>query len=103
MHPPTCDTYFALKGRLFSDDYETESFRANGFYAYDDFYEFGLRIGLLPKRTTKILGSFRQDHAAVHRLIDHSFLREDMKDAYRKCYLERLMMLNYSFAGRSEP
>lgn len=96
------DTYFALKGGLFSDDYETESFRANGFYAYDDFYAFGLRIGLLPKRTTKILGAFRQDHAAVHRLIDHSFLREDIKEVYRKYYLERLKMLNYSLAGRSE-
>lgn len=95
------DSYFALKGALFSGDYETESFQANGFYAYDDFYEFGLRIGLQEKRMAGILHVFRQDHAAVHQLIDRSFLREDMKESYRKYYLERLEMLCYSMAERS--
>lgn len=33
-------------------------------------------------------------------LIDSSFLRDDVRAAYRKYYLERLGMPNYSFAKR---
>ncbi|TPE42472.1 HipA domain-containing protein [Pontibacter mangrovi] len=95
------DSYFALKGALFSGDYETESLLAKGFYAYDDIYEFGLWIGLQEKRLAGILHIFRQDHATVHKLIKHSFLRENMKDVYRNYYLERLEMLNCSMAERN--
>ncbi|CAM3672883.1 HipA domain-containing protein [Pontibacter korlensis] len=95
------DSYFALKGELSSADDETEGFQANGFYASDDFYEFGLRIGLQEKRMAGILHVFRQDRTAVRKLLDHSFLREDLKETYRKYYLERLEMFNFSMAGRN--
>jgi serine/threonine-protein kinase HipA len=91
------DTYLALKDGLFSDDYQTESFLANGFYAYDDFYEFALRIGLLEKRAHGILEVYRQEQPAVHTLIDNSYLRSDIKEEYRRYYLEKVKLLNYSF------
>lgn len=90
------DTYFALKDGLFADDYETACFRANGFYAYRDFYEFGLRIGLRENRVIKTLKAFTQEYPAVHALIDRSFLREEIKEEYRASYKERLKMMDYS-------
>ena len=54
IHIPT-DTFFALRDGLFSNAYYTKSFSALGFYAYDDFYEFGLKIGMLDKRVKKII------------------------------------------------
>ncbi|MCC9167989.1 type II toxin-antitoxin system HipA family toxin [Pontibacter harenae] len=95
------DSYFALKDGLFSGDYETDSFKANGFYAYDDFNEFALMIGLKEKRVIKIINTFKQDYQAVHRLINSSFLRDDIKEEYRNHYLERLKMLNYSMEKRN--
>ncbi|MDX5481239.1 MAG: HipA domain-containing protein [Hymenobacteraceae bacterium] len=91
------DSYFALKNGLFTDDYETDSFQVNGFYAYDDFYEFALKIGLQEKRAVKILNTYRKDHPATHTLIDNSFLSDDFKEKYRRYYLQRLEMLNNSF------
>ena len=49
IHIPT-DSVFALEDGLFSNDYETESFKVLGYYAYDDFYDFGLKIGMLQNR-----------------------------------------------------
>lgn len=95
------DSYFALNNGLFSGDYSTESFQANGFYAYDDFHEFAHKLGLQEKRALKIMATYSQDYQEVHRLIDSSFLRDDMKEIYRNYYLERLRMLNYSLVMKS--
>ncbi|WP_242693413.1 type II toxin-antitoxin system HipA family toxin [Sabulibacter ruber] len=95
------DTYFALKDGLFSGGYETESFKANGFYAYDDFHEFAGRIGLRENRFTTILAAFQKEQPAVHTLIGNSFLEQDLKERYREYYLERLRMLNYSARANS--
>jgi len=39
------DSDMALKNGLFSDQFTTESYLSNAFYARDDFMEFGMRIG----------------------------------------------------------
>ena len=78
----------------------TPSFEANGFYAFDDFYEFGNRIGLISARMERILRTFMADHEKVHELISHSFLREDMKKAYLETYQEKLKAINYSYSGK---
>ena len=49
IHIPS-DSFFAQRDGLFSEGYETESFGVNGFYAYDDFYEFGAKVGLMERR-----------------------------------------------------
>ncbi len=94
------DTAMALNDGLFKDDYSTESFGANGFYAYDDFYEFGLKIGLVKSRVVRILNKFRANHKSIQSLTDRSFLNEEMKKAYMTSYLNKLKALNYSMAGR---
>ncbi len=93
------DPELALKDGLFKNDYETKSYKANAFYAYDDFYEFGIRIGVLKSRVLKILDQFSTEQAEVETLIFRSFLSDGSKERYLQTYRERLKSLNYSFSG----
>jgi serine/threonine-protein kinase HipA len=94
------DTAMALSGGLFKDEYSTESFEANAFYAYDDFYEFGLKIGLVESRVVKILNKFRTNRESIQSLTERSFLNDEMKRIYMDSYLNKLKALDYSMAGR---
>ncbi|MEX0660482.1 MAG: HipA domain-containing protein [Balneolaceae bacterium] len=94
------DTAMALDDGLFKNDYTTESFEANAFYAYDDFYEFGLKIGLVRSRVEKILAKFRSNSEKVQSLTERSFLNGEMKKAYMNSYYNKLKALNYSMDGR---
>ncbi|QCR22522.1 type II toxin-antitoxin system HipA family toxin [Pontibacter sp. SGAir0037] len=91
------DSYLALKGGLFEDDYETESFAANGYYAYDDFYEFGLRIGIRESRVIKLLNLYRAEQKAVNDLVSRSFLDSETKTLYMEQYRTNLKALSYSY------
>jgi serine/threonine-protein kinase HipA len=91
------DTYMALEEGLFKNGYETQSFEANGYYAYDDFYEFGLKIGLSEKRQQKLLDIFRLKNVEeVKSLISRSFLSDKVKVLYEEMYQKRRDSLNYS-------
>lgn len=94
------DTAMALEDGLFKDFEMTESFEANGFYAYDDFYEFGTRIGLVTSRMKKILHAFMIDQQKVHDLIAYSYLKDEVKKIYSEKYMNRLKAINYSYSGR---
>lgn len=91
------DSYLALKGGLFENDYESSSFEANGYYAYDDFYEFGMRIGIMESRVIKLLNLYREEKEAVHDLIAQSFLDSETKALYLEQYQANLKALNYSY------
>jgi len=94
------DTAMALSDGLFKGDSNTESFEANAFYAYDDFYEFGLKVGLVKSRVVKILNKFRSHRDKVQSLTERSYLNDEMKKAYMDSYLNKLKALNYSMAGK---
>lgn len=91
------DSAMALQDGLFADDYETDSFRNNGFYAYDDFYKFSLKIGLQEKRARTLLNRYRTPQPKVALLTERSFLSTEAKSLYLAAYRERLKALNYSF------
>jgi serine/threonine-protein kinase HipA len=99
IHIPT-DSFFALEDGLFSDDFETESFNVLGFYAYDDFYEFGLKIGVMESRVKKIMDKYRIENMIVRKLINNSYLKSEVKDLFKTDYNDRLKMLNNSVAKR---
>jgi serine/threonine-protein kinase HipA len=99
IHIPA-DTFFALLDGLFSDDYETKSFKALGYYAYDDFYEFGLKLGLMQSRLEKMLNKYRIENVKVKTMTQRSFLSEPVKDLFLKHYAERVKMLNNSYSGK---
>ena len=99
IHVPL-DSDLALTKGLFKDDYETESFKSNAFFAYDDFYEFGIRIGISKKRTTGIIAKFLGSRPKVEGLIKNSFLSEETKELYLSLYKDKLKAIGYSFLKR---
>lgn len=90
------DAAVALSEGLFKDGYYSDSYETIGFLAYDDFYEFGLRIGLMKPRVVRILDKFKSKKEGVETLTKHSFLNDGMKKAYLNSYNDRLKALNYS-------
>ncbi|WP_310101022.1 HipA domain-containing protein [Algoriphagus sp. 4150] len=91
------DPELALKDGLFDNDYYTKSNEANGFHAYDDFFEFGVKIGLLESRVRRILNELADHKPEVESMIRRSFLSDYAKEIYKTTYLDRLKLLNYSF------
>ena len=99
IHNPS-DSFFALRDGLFSGDYSTGSFKVLGSYAYDDFYEFGMKISLMESRITKILDKYRIDNRDTRDLITRSFLGAEAKILFGSHYADRLRMLNNSHAKK---
>jgi len=89
------DDDMATADGLFSDDFETESFKANAFYTYDDFVSFSIKIGINEKRAKQIIAFFQKDYPLIHQLIKHSFLSEESKIVYTNLYFDKLKRLNY--------
>lgn len=102
LHLPNKITDLALKDGLFSDDYETESFQANGFYAYDDFYELGIKVGIPEKVVARVLADFSSEkkEAQALNMIERSYLSTEMKEKYQMLFQDRVRKrLRYRFNG----
>ena len=99
LHIPT-DTDLALNRGLFKDDFQTESYKANGYYAYDDFLEFGKRIGILEARTQKILELFTTSQSEVIALTEKSFLNKEEKQKYIALFEDKFRAITYSFSAK---
>lgn len=67
---------------LFADDYETPSFAANGYLAYNDFMALGTRIGLPPSRVRRVLADVVGHEEATAKLLSRSFLSAEMQARY---------------------
>ena len=92
-------TDLAAEDGFFSDDFETESYQANAFYAYDDFLEFGRRVGIVEKRVRKIISDISavKKEPKVKEMIDKSFLDSENKEVYYDLYQDKLKRFRYSF------
>lgn len=84
---------------LFNDEFETPSFVANAFLAYDDFTEFGYRLGLPPSRVRRLLADSVGHEAAIEALLEKSFLPPDLRQRYVATLASRRQRLRYSLAG----
>lgn len=88
---------------LFADDYETPSFLANAFLAYDDFLELGRRLGLPLSRVRRLLADIVGHEVKIQSLIDRSFLPEELKTRYAAVLVDRRQRLRYSAAQPIQP
>ena len=79
------------------EEYETKSFEGNGFYAYDDFVEFGERLGLSKKVIENILTTFIKYEKKVLDLLENSFLSQEAKRKYEALFLDRIKAIKYRF------
>lgn len=77
---------------LFKDRF-TEAYDGHGFYTYDDFLEFGKVLGIKESRVVKIIEEFNGKEEAVDRLIDSSFLNDDIKAFYKTTYKDKTARL----------
>ncbi len=84
---------------LFKDDSETESYKANAFYAYDDFAVLAQRLELVEKRYKRILQSFIDKQESVFSLIDCSALSDGCKQLYKEHVQDRVKAISYSYSG----
>ncbi len=75
---------------LFTDDYETISYKALGYETLQDFEEFATRLSIPDKRIKKIFADLIDNTDDVMRLIDLSYLSVKSKRAYKAMYEERL-------------
>jgi hypothetical protein len=87
---------------LFKDEFETESYKINAYYAYDDFVVFAQKLGLVEKRYKRILESVVTEQEAVYWLIECSMLPEECKQLYREHVEDRVRACSYSFSGWRE-
>jgi len=94
------DPDMALTGGLSEESLHHPSFSALGFYAYDDFFDFGLQLGMQSKRVLKIIDIMRKENVLVYTLIAHSFLNDETKNTYAALYKEKLSRLNISISNR---
>lgn len=88
------DSDFALSDGLYPKDYEHPSFAHFGFYAYQDFFDFGLKMGLVPKRIERFMNNFLSHEDEVKAIVARSFLSEEMQVLYLKYYTDKLLRLN---------
>jgi serine/threonine-protein kinase HipA len=93
------DSDLALKEGLYYKDYEFASYAHYGFYAYDDFVEFGKKMGLLPARIKRTMTKFITNEDAVASLIKRSFLNIEMQKKYLSLYNDKRMRLLKSLTG----
>jgi serine/threonine-protein kinase HipA len=94
------DSDFALEDRLYDGDYKHPSFAHYGFHAYDDFYDFGIKIGLVPKRLKSFMAIFLSKVQEVELLVKQSFLRLDLQELYLKLYFDKLQRLSKSLSSK---
>ncbi|TAE19431.1 MAG: type II toxin-antitoxin system HipA family toxin [Bacteroidetes bacterium] len=91
LHIPY-DSAMALD--LFADGSFTEKYDELGFYSYQDFFEFGVKIGILSNQVQSIIAEFATEKPLVYTLISHSYLSEAGKEKYLRLYEDRRKALN---------
>ena len=94
LHAPH-ETRTALD--LFKDDFETESYRINGYFAYDDFEEFANRLGLHPARFKRFMRLAVSKEPQIFSLVDRSALSEECKQVYKDSVRDSMRALAYSY------
>jgi len=94
IHLPN-ETAMALD--LFDAEFETESYRVNGFHSRDDFTEFGRRIGIPENRVHRIIENLLASGEKVDGLLNRSFLDAKSRTAYSAMVKERLRAVGYSY------
>lgn len=79
LHYPK-DAEIALS--LFKDNYETASYKINAHFLYEDFYEFGIKIGIRKSRVEKFLSDITSRYKEIETLTINSFLSSEVKGIY---------------------
>lgn len=83
----------ALALELFADEFETESFKQNGFHCRGDFRELAKRFRMKPDRAERLLDRVAGLDAKAESLLEASLLSSDAREAYRRILADRARAL----------
>lgn len=75
---------------LFKDGYQTEAYKYGNKYTRPDFIEFGVKIGIAENRILKILNHFTSKISSAQKLLNKSFLSDELKHIYLNSLSERV-------------
>jgi serine/threonine-protein kinase HipA len=75
---------------LLKDDEFTTAYDALGFYSYVDILELSQRQGVKEKRFKKIIDEIESYTPSVEKMVEASFLSDDMKNLYLSMYNNNL-------------
>ena len=78
---------------LFGDDFETEFFKANGFYGKPDFMELAHRIGIKEIRAERFIAETCSHLREMDAMIDRSYLSEPSKTLFKAQVKDRAKAL----------
>ena len=80
----------------FFKEYETKSFEANGFYAYDDFIALAKFLDIPQKMGESVIRDFLAKEKATLELLNNSFLSVEAKERYTMLFIDRIKAVSYS-------
>ena len=80
----------------FFKEYESKSFGANGFYAYDDFMVLAKFLDIPQKMAERVIRDFLAKEKATLELLNNSFLNTEAKERYRMLFVDRIKAVAYS-------
>ena len=93
------DADLALVDGLYLRDVEKISYKTLGYYAYDDIYQFGLRMDLVNFRVKRFLDNILNKKDEVLEMIVRSYLSDAGKRSYAELFLKRHERMSNSFSG----
>lgn len=82
---------------LFDGDDMTNSYSALGFECYDDFYDFGIKVGIQPKIVVKLLTDIVSHQMYVFDMLDRSFMSSLAIEKYKERVIDRTKALTTSY------
>jgi serine/threonine-protein kinase HipA len=97
LHGDTGD--LALLGGLYEKDFEKLSFKALGYYGYDDFFQFGMKMGIVSFRVKRFMDQLLGSRQEVRAMISRSFLSAELRAEYLRLYEGRHARLSKSYSG----
>lgn len=92
-------TDLALMDGFYLRDVDKASYKALGYYAYDDIYQFGLRMDLVNFRVKRFLDSILTKKDDVLEMIIRSYLSDAGKRTYAELFLKRHERMSNSYSG----
>ena len=88
--------HFPNESRMALDlfkDFETEHYKINAFYGFEDFMKLGEIYGIKSTRVKKMILEFSAKREKVEKMISQSFLSPKCKEKYLGIYLDRLQAI----------
>lgn len=78
---------------LYAGDINSEFYRTYGYLGQSNFKEFAHKIGLMPKRVSRIITDLLSAGEAVNKMVERSFLRDEIKVKYMSAYNDKLQRM----------